>query len=700
MRRDIDLAKLPFEGLTLETLGRGHYTVELDAVPPRDPQNASANDASGMQGRPRGRFILYGEPGNLGGVDWSGMQWLVMDVRGMQKADPGMAFEFWNGGNELKHSDLTGIVGLLPGIWVRVAFPIAAADGSRLFWLPRPKGRLKMVVHGNRIYMESCRQMAFGFYRINIPQEIEIANVHLTDTEPEYIEEKATLLDELGQWNLWDWPGKTKSESELVARLHTRASLPDRQFPEHLSRYGGLRARQFEATGFFRVVNADGRWWMVDPEGCAFFSAGLDCVGLTAVQTELASTAQWHKALPAKDGPFAGAFILRQGNFHMEPGKPTSMDFFCYDAANLMRAFGDGWREKGYKLVRDYMIEWGFNTLGNWSSPDAVKAIGLPWVLPLREFPDRMIEKKIFRDFPDVFSRQFEEESERYAGQLAEHREDRLLIGYFMRNEPEWAFVEDICIAEELLENPEWNDSKREFISWIAARYGSIGSLNAAWGTSLQAFGELERPIRRARRLSAAAAADLDAFSQVMIDRYVRLPAEALRRVDPNHMNLGMRYAYVDNPTLLSGCDCFDVFSVNCYQMNPGDEMDRLGKLTGLPTVIGEYHFGAMDKGLPATGLKAVADQAARGQAYRCYLESAAHSTYCLGAHYFTLSDQSALGRFDGENYQIGVFDVCFRPYDGFVAGIQSAHSRMYGVMAGELPPFADRPAEHEIVAF
>lgn len=698
IRRDIDLSALAAEGLELAKTGAGQYTVKLAAAAPRDPAAKTANDASGMQGRPRGRFLLTGAPGKLGGADWQGMRWLVMDVRGMQKSDPAMVFEFWNGGNEGKGSDLTAIVGLLPCLAVRVAFPLEAADGAKLFWLPRTPGRLKMVVHGNRVYMESCRKASFGFYRTNAEQTLEIANVYLSDVEPEYPMEEAKLLDELGQWNLWDWPGKTKSPEELTTRLQARAGLPDGQFPAGLSRYGGWQAKRFGATGFFRVVKADGRWWMADPEGCAFFSAGLDCVGLKAVQTELDSTRRWHKRLPERNGEYREAYLERHGEGYM--GDASQPEFFCYDAANLMRAFGADWKAKGTKIIRDYMVEWGFNTLGNWSDPEFIRAARLPWVLPLRGFPDKIIDRKIFRDFPDVYSAQFAEESENYAKQLAEHREDPFLIGYFMRNEPEWAFVEDICIAEEMLENPENNDSKREFIRWASVRYGDIARLNGAWRTAFQSFGELEKPLRRARSLSQAAAADLEAFSAMMIDRYVRLPAQALRRMDPNHMNLGMRYAYVDNPSLLAGSDCFDVFSVNCYRMDPGGETDRLGALTGLPVIIGEYHIGALDRGLPATGLKAVASQADRGRAYRCYVESAAASPCCLGAHYFTLSDQSALGRFDGENYQIGALDVCFSPYAEFIGGIQATHERLYAVMSGEAAPFDDRPAEYETVAF
>ena len=47
-------------------------------------------------------------------------------------------------------------------------------------------------------------------------------------------------------------------------------------------RFGGfLEASGFRATGFFRTEQRDGRWWLVTPEGNAFFSIGMDVIALT-----------------------------------------------------------------------------------------------------------------------------------------------------------------------------------------------------------------------------------------------------------------------------------------------------------------------------------------------------------------------------------------------------------------------------------
>ena len=138
---------------------------------------------------------------------------------------------------------------------------------------------------------------------------------------------------------------------------------------------------------------------------------------------------------------------------------------------------------------------------------------------------------------------------------------------------------------------------------------------------------------------------------------------------------------------------CFDVFSMNCYKSRlPAGEMERISAMLDMPIMIGEWHFGALDAGLPASGIGHVPDQAARGKAYRVYLEDAASRPWCVGVHYFILYDQSALGRFDGENYNIGFLDVCNRPYDALTQAARLSHARLYPVASGEVPPYDQEP--------
>ena len=54
--------------------------------------------------------------------------------------------------------------------------------------------------------------------------------------------------------------------------------------------------------------------------------------------------------------------------------------------------------------------------------------------------------------------------------------------------------------------------------------------------------------------------------------------------------------------------------------------------------------------------------------------------------------DEPVIGRFDGENWNIGFYDVCGRPYEPLVAAARITHERLYDIATGHLPPYNDLP--------
>ena len=126
--------------------------------------------------------------------------------------------------------------------------------------------------------------------------------------------------------------------------------------------------------------------------------------------------------------------------------------------------------------------------------------------------------------------------------------------------------------------------------------------------------------------------------------------------------------------------------------------MRQLG--VNLPVMIGEFHFGALDAGLTATGLEAVASQEDRGVAYRYYCEHAAAHPFGVGCHYFQCYDQFALGRFDGENYNIGLFDICLKPYAAMMDAVKACSQSIYAVKAGQQEPFTRKPTSLPMIAY
>ena len=71
-----------------------------------------------------------------------------------------------------------------------------------------------------------------------------------------------------------------------------------------------------------------------------------------------------------------------------------------------------------------------------------------------------------------------------------------------------------------------------------------------------------------------------------------------------------------------------------------------------------------------------------------------------VGCHYFEYSDQFALGRFDGENYNIGLYDICLQPYQDLIDEITSCASDLYEVAAGEKLPEEIDVVQTNVVAY
>jgi hypothetical protein len=567
----------------------------------------------------------------------------------------------------------------------RLRMSLALVDQNR--WLVEREGAfLKPMCGGDRVDLEKVDRMTLVVVRKSA-QPVRWAMTPLVKTmdEPPRLDKpllpKGPLVDEMGQSRLHTWPGKTRSIDEMKKRVQAQlAAAPKQRWPAEFSRWGGWKSRKLtDGAGFFRTHHDGRRWWLVDPDGYAFWSAGLDSVradgdaNIDGLETALA----W---LPEPAGEFADAF----GSSRYRRGKS-----FSYLTANLIRALGkDGWREKWASIALAEMKRLRFNTVANWSEWEAASKAKFPYVRPMSFRGSRV--GMVYRDFPDVFHAGFEADAADYAAQLKSSAADPAFIGYFLMNEPTWGFSSELPAAGMLYVTPACA-TRDELARFLRGKHDGDAALAAAW--------KLPATFDRVARgpwsgvLSAEALADLREFSVLMVERYFQTLSKACKQADPNHLNLGMRWAGVPPEWAVRGMKHFDVYSLNCYQEKlPLAQAEKIHKLLGMPVMVGEWHFGALDVGLPASGIGHLKNQADRARAYRVYLEDAAADPYCVGAHWFILYDQSALGRFDGENYNIGFLDVCHRPYPELSAAAIASHERMYAVADGKTPPFADAP--------
>jgi hypothetical protein len=572
--------------------------------------------------------------------------------------------------------------GLLDECQARLRMPLEAVDQNR--WRYEREGAwLKPLCFGERVDLTKVDRLSLLVHaKSSLPARWCMTPLTVTLDEPPPLETpllpKGKLLDAFGQSALHTWPGRTQTEAELITRLQTQLrQAASQHLPEHFSSWGGWQTKRFPASGFFHTLKDEKRWWLVDPDGYAFWSSGLDCVRVDteAVYSGLETALTW---LPDPAGDYAAAFE--------QHGEQKT---FNYLAANFIRAFGkENWYARWAEITLAELRRLGFNTVANWSDWQIASRSGVPYVRPLPPLDPAL--PLVYRDFPDVFHPDFPGAAQAYAETLRQTASDPALIGYFLMNEPTWGFARESPAAGMLFNTPKCF-TRQALADFMQRKYKDDETLTAAW-QMLAKLNTLREGTWTAQ-LSQAAQQDLNEFSEVMVEKLFGTLSAACRVVDPNHLNLGIRYYTVPPEWALSGMRHFDVFSMNCYRKRlPAEDMSYISQRLAKPILIGEWHFGALDAGLPASGIGHVTDQEGRGPAFRVYMEDAAAKPWCVGVHYFNIYDQSALGRFDGENYNIGFLDVCNRPYEALAKAARQSHERLYDVADGKLPPFDEEP--------
>ena len=602
---------------------------------------------------------------------WRAEDVLVVEAENTADYMVNLHVAFRGGGREVRV-----LLSLFPHWPCRIPVPLATASGRTLF-LERTPGRFKATVAGANLAFEDLEEV-----RLEIPPGAE-SDVRLdraaveAETPRDYPMPPKPLVDGLHQWRARDWPGKARDLADVRAALEAELGAPASAFPAGWSRFGGWTGKRFDATGFFHATHDGRRWWLVDPEGHAFWSVGCNCIRPSVDVNATGIESVFDPPLPSPaDAPHLWRASSRRGSFDAL-------------AHNLERALGPDWRDRWMTLTGRRLRAYGFNTIANWSDPELPERCGVPYVFTMRDFPST--RRTIFRDFPDVFAPEYDERSRAFAQQLVERRGDARMIGYFMTNEPQWAFVSRFDLGEQLLLSDEPFAARDAFIEGLRGKYGTMAALNAAWGSRLAAFDDLRRRIEPAARPGSPP--DTQAFTARAVERYVRVPAAACRAADPNHLNLGLRWAWIHSDYQLAGADALDAFSINCYRLKPdADAIARLSAKTGRPVLIGEFHVGALDRGLPSGGIRNTRTMAGSVRAYRYYIENAAAVPELIGAHYFQWNDQHVLGRFDGENMQIGLHDITGRAYPERVETCRAVHPGLYRIVNGEAPPFDEAP--------
>lgn len=152
--------------------------------------------------------------------------------------------------------------------------------------------------------------------------------------------------------------------------------------------YGGWTKLQGRKTGYFHTERIGGRWWLVSPEGNAFFSKGVDHVNYAP---EAASS----------------------------PAQPADLGAWAKMAVGQLR-------------------RWNFNTAGAWSARELYGAgIAYTPIVDIAASAGRDVWLK--GGVVDYFSPQFREAAASAAERVCAPRvRDPWLLGYFTDNELRW----------------------------------------------------------------------------------------------------------------------------------------------------------------------------------------------------------------------------------------------------------------------
>jgi len=518
---------------------------------------------------------------------------------------------------------------------------------------------------------------------VNHPQEIyvfEVGTIRATgthtpptawtgDADPFF-----PFIDTFGQYKHKDWPGKTHTLTELQQRRETEAKeLAAQPGPKDWDKYGGwAEGTQLHASGFFRTEKYNGKWWLVDPDGRLFFSHGIDCVRMIDI-TPVDERAGWFDDFPGNQSGFRE--FLDSGSALKGHYAGHSPQCFSFAAANLKRKYGADWKPVYATTVHQRLRSWGLNTVANWSDPEVFLLHRTPYTDTIGTHGVRMIEgsEGYWGKFPDVFDPGF---SDRLHRAMRDKRNgsanDPWCIGYFSDNEMSWG--DDTSLALGALRAPADQAAKTVYIADLKAKYGDIANLNTAWGTRHDSWDALLS--NRTAPDPAKARADLTAFYSKAAETYFHTVRDAIKAVAPNQLYLGCRFAWVnDSADRAAGKYC-DVISYNLYRRNVADFKNPS---SDKPLIIGEFHFGALDRGMFHTGLVPVENQAARAQAYKDYVSGTLKHPQIVGTHWFQWMDEPTTGRvYDEENYQIGFLDVADTPYQETIAASREVGAGLY----------------------
>ncbi len=419
--------------------------------------------------------------------------------------------------------------------------------------------------------------------------------------------------------------------------------------------FGSLRY-ETDGTGFFRVEQIAGQWWLVTPEGHPFFSTGINALRFS--------------------------------------GTPTADGVKHYEEA-VKEKYGtrEAWAQAQFERCK----EWGWNTVGSWSDWELFKH-QMPYTVLLGLGQGDWLTGEL----ADYFSEEFRQNARQKIVDTASSLvDDPFLVGYFLDNELRWGrdwrggHLFDDYMAMDI----DTCEGKQALMQFIQDRYETVAAVAEDFETGATSWEELGGQTELPSRETEGAIATRTDWVGVVAEKFFSTLNEELKAVDPNHLNLGVRFVsqLVPRAAIEAAGAYVDVMSINFYDL-VGDLEDELQGLDpdylpigdflsahyeagGRPILISEWGYRAADSGLPNTWppiYPVLATQEERADAYEAYFRELLDRPWFVGQHWFLYTDQPAEGRFDGENNNFGLGSEQDEPYELLVKRSAMMHRKIY----------------------
>ena len=337
-------------------------------------------------------------------------------------------------------------------------------------------------------------------------------------------------------------------------------------------------------TGFFHVEQIEGRWELIDPEGKFFFSTGVASIKYPE--------------------------DVVQNNLYRSYRRVVAQKYGNLDAYHMATA--------------QRLLSWNFNTVGAWSDYNIVGAevggrhMAYTPILNLASGfaadQPHSAQAWLHGVFPDVFSPDFMKYCQEQAEKLAAFKNDPYLLGYFTDNElcwgPDWRGTDELLII--FLNLSRNAPGRKAALALLRERHPDISKFNGIYGTAFSSWDQAndakkfvapKGADRKAASIPAGegndAAAnsvarayidDCNAFLGILADKYFQITRNTIRAMDPHHMILGCRFAYMPPRSVMDAADkCLDVISFNYYGVDPTDGLGAYALEHKLPLFISEF---------------------------------------------------------------------------------------------------------------